>query len=158
MQQKLVPDLLKEDYQKALKKVTSFFLSNPVPFNGQNDQKQKGPRTSHQSLFRLQNKFRKVPLLVLYYLTKFDDVKQFLSYSKNYICKFMEANLWHKLFHFHLPFWIWKVWKGKKLQKFEYLENEKSFLDKIKNIFHSFWRPIIWWKNRNLIKNSTHKL
>ena len=28
--------------------------------------------------------------------------------------------------------------KGKKLQKFEYLENEKSFLDEIKNIFHSF--------------------
>ena len=28
--------------------------------------------------------------------------------------------------------------KGKKLEKFEYLENEKSFLDKIKNIFPSF--------------------
>ena len=27
---------------------------------------------------------------------------------------------------------------GEKLQKFEYLENEKSFLDEIKNIFHSF--------------------
>ena len=26
----------------------------------------------------------------------------------------------------------------KKLQKFEYLQNEKSFLDEIKNIFHSF--------------------
>ena len=26
----------------------------------------------------------------------------------------------------------------KKPQKFEYLENEKSFLDQIKNIFHSF--------------------
>ena len=26
----------------------------------------------------------------------------------------------------------------KKLQKIEYLENEKSFLDEIKNIFHSF--------------------
>ena len=26
----------------------------------------------------------------------------------------------------------------KKIQKFEYLENEKSFLDEIKNIFHSF--------------------
>ena len=24
------------------------------------------------------------------------------------------------------------------IQKFEYLENEKSFLDEIKNIFHSF--------------------
>ena len=28
--------------------------------------------------------------------------------------------------------------KGRQTQKFEYLENEKSFLDKIKNIFHSF--------------------
>ena len=28
--------------------------------------------------------------------------------------------------------------EGKKLQKFEYLKNEKSFLDEIKNIFHSF--------------------
>ena len=26
----------------------------------------------------------------------------------------------------------------KKLQKFEYLENEKSFLDEMKNIFHRF--------------------
>ena len=25
-----------------------------------------------------------------------------------------------------------------KIQKFEYLENEKSFLDEIKNSFHSF--------------------
>ena len=27
---------------------------------------------------------------------------------------------------------------GDKIQKSEYLENEKSFLDEIKNIFHSF--------------------
>ena len=46
----------------------------------------------------------------------------------------------------------------KKLYKFEYLDNEKSFLDEIKNIFHSFWRPIIWWENKNLIKNSGNKL
>ena len=63
----------------------------------------------------------------------------------------MQVNSWHhKLFHFHLSFRTWKVWKeGKKLQKFEYLENEKSFLDEMKNIFHSFWRAIIWWKNKN---------
>ena len=65
---------MKEDYQKALKKVTVFFLSNPVPFNRHNYQKQKGTGTIDQSLFRLQNKFRKIPLLVMYYLTKFDDV------------------------------------------------------------------------------------
>ena len=48
---------------KTFKKLTLFFLSNPVPFNGQSYQKQKGPGTSDQSLFRLQNKFRKIPLL-----------------------------------------------------------------------------------------------
>ena len=62
------------DYQKALKRLT-FFL-NPVPLDGQNYQKQKGPGTSNQSLFRLQNKFRKIPVLVMYYLTKFDDIIQ----------------------------------------------------------------------------------
>ena len=44
--------------------------------------------------------------------------------------------------------------EGKKLQKLEYLQNKKSFLDEMKNIFHSFWRTIIWWKNKNLIKGS----
>ena len=47
---------------------------NPVPFNGRDHEKQKGPGTSDQPLFRLQTKFRKIPLLVIYYLTKFDDV------------------------------------------------------------------------------------
>ena len=59
---------------KSLKKGNFIFLSNPVPFNRQNNQKQKGSETSDQSLFRLQSKFIKVPLLVMYYLTKFDDV------------------------------------------------------------------------------------
>ena len=34
--------------------VTLFSLSNPVPFNRQNYQKQNGPGTSDQSLFSLQ--------------------------------------------------------------------------------------------------------
>ena len=59
---------------KSLKKLTSFFLSNPVFLNGQNYQKQKGSGTSDQSLLRLQNKFKNISLLVLYYLIKFDDV------------------------------------------------------------------------------------
>ena len=67
---------MKEDYKKALKKLTSFFLSNLVPFNRQNYQKQKKLQTNDQSLLRLQNKFRKIPLLAMYYLTKFDDVIQ----------------------------------------------------------------------------------
>ena len=45
-----------------------------------------------------------------------------------------------------------KQWlKGKKegktnIQKFECLENEKSFSGKTKNIFHSFCGAIIWRK------------
>ena len=50
---------------KSLKKVNLIFLSNPVPFNGQSYQKQKEPGTSHQLLFRSQNKFRKIPLLYI---------------------------------------------------------------------------------------------
>ena len=49
---------------KSLKKGNFIFLPNPVPFNRQNYQKQKAPGTSDQSLFRLQNKFRKILLLV----------------------------------------------------------------------------------------------
>ena len=26
------------------------------------------------------------------------------------------------------------------------LKNEKSFLDKTKNVIHSFWKAIIWWE------------
>ena len=65
---------MKEDYQKVLKKLALFLLSNQVSFNGQNYQKQKGLGTSGQSFFRLQSKFLKIPLLVTYYQTKFDDL------------------------------------------------------------------------------------
>ena len=44
-------------------------------------------------------------------------------------------------FFFNYPLKQWLTGKkvGKmNIQKLEYLENEKSFLDEIKNIFHSF--------------------
>ena len=66
--------LIEKRIEKTWKKLTLFFLSNPVPFNGQSYQKLKGPGTSDQPLFRLQNKFTKISLLVIYYLTKFDGV------------------------------------------------------------------------------------
>ena len=62
------------ELSKSLKKVKFIFLPNPVPFNAQSYQKQKGPGTSDKSLFRLPNKFRKIPLLVIYNLIKFDGV------------------------------------------------------------------------------------
>ena len=133
---------MKDDYQKALKKLTLFFLSNPVPFNGQSYQKQKGSGTSDQSLFRLQNKFRKIPLFIIYYLTKFDDV---MWSSFWVIAKIESANLCksiHDIINYFssiCPFESGKCGKeGQKLQKIEYLKNEKSFLNEIKSIFHSF--------------------
>ena len=43
MQETFLKNILKEDYQKALRK---FFSFEPSPFNGQSNQKQKGPGTS----------------------------------------------------------------------------------------------------------------
>ena len=59
---------------KSLKKVIFIFLSNLVSFNGQDYKKQKGNGTSDKLLFSLQSKFRKMLLLVMYYLNKFDEV------------------------------------------------------------------------------------
>ena len=59
---------------KNFKKGNLIFLPNPVPFIRQNYQEQKGPGISDHPLFRLRNKFRKILLLAMYYLTKFDDV------------------------------------------------------------------------------------
>ena len=61
-------------FWKGFKKLTLFFRLNPVLFTGQNHQKRKGPGTSDQLLSTFWNKFRKILLLVMYYLTKFDDV------------------------------------------------------------------------------------
>ena len=84
MHQKLVPDpflilvnnpkqeivleirYFERGLSKSLKKVNFIFFSNPVPFKGQSYRKQKGPGTSDQSLFRLQNKSKKMSLLVIY--------------------------------------------------------------------------------------------
>ena len=67
------------------------------------------------------------------------NLKQFLSYSKKYTCRFMKAN--SDIINYSTsicPFEPGKCGKEEeKLQKIEYLKNEKSFLDEIKNIFHS---------------------
>ena len=100
--------------------------------------------------------FRKIPLFVIYYLTKFDSV---MWSSFWVIAKLVFPNLCKSIFDIInystsiCPFESGKCRKeGKKSQKFEYLENKKSFLDEIKNTFDSFWRAIIWWQNKNLIK------
>ena len=77
---------------KCVRKVNFILSFEPVSFNGQNHK--KGSGTSDQSLFRLQNKFRKTPLLVMYYLAKFDDViyKVVFENSENSIHKVMQVS------------------------------------------------------------------
>ena len=58
------------DHQKTFKKLTL----NPFPFNGQDYEKETMSGTNDWSLFMLQLKFKSIPLLVMYYLTKFLDV------------------------------------------------------------------------------------
>ena len=76
-------------FSKSLEKGNFLFSFELSTFH----QKEKRPGTSNQWLFMLRNKFRKIALLVMNYLTKLDDVLWLLSYSKKYICKFMQANL-----------------------------------------------------------------
>ena len=64
----------------------------------------------------------------------------------------MQANSWHQKSATSVcPFESGMCGKEEeKLQQFEYLENEKSFIDEIKNIFHNFWKAIIWRKNKQI--------
>ena len=45
-----------------------------------------------------------------------------------------------------------------EIQKSEYLENEKSFLDEIKKIFFKVFEGLSFSEKKKLIKNSSHKL
>ena len=130
---------MKEDYQKALKKLTLCFLSNPVAFNWQNYQKQKGSGTSDRWFFELQNEFKIICLFVICRLTKYNDV----MYSSFWVIpKITSANLCKSdddIINYSTSICPFESGKcGKEGKKFEYLENEKSFLDEIKNISHSF--------------------
>ena len=132
------------------------FLSNLVSFNGQSCQKQKGPGTSDQSLFRLQSKFTEISLSVIYYLTKFDDL---ILSGFWVIPKITPAHLCkpiHVIINCSTSICSFESGKcGKeeeKLQRFEYREDEKSFFDEIKHFSQFLKGYTISWKNNNLIK------
>ena len=60
---------------ESLKKVNFiFFFRTQSLLLDKVIKKQKGSVPSDRSLFRLQNKLRKIPFFIIYYLTKFDDV------------------------------------------------------------------------------------
>ena len=149
---------MKENYQKPLK-TTLFFLSNPVSFNGQSYQKQKRPGSSDMWLSRLWNKFTKISSLVIYYLTKFDGVIQssfwvIPNIAHWNLCKpihdIMTSWIIHELSFVLLN--LESVESKRKNYKNLNISRKKSFLDEIKNIFHSFWelsrgeKMKNWWK------------
>ena len=96
-----------------------FFHSNPVLFVDNVVKNKRGLElvtsvsSGHETSLK---KFLKSLHFIWRCVKKFwCNVKKFLSYSKNYICKFMHAKSWHhKLFHFHFSFWIWEVWRGRE--------------------------------------------
>ena len=137
---------MKDDYQKPFKKSILFFLPHPVPFNDQSYQKQC-PVALQTTKQGQKNSF------ISYILSDqvwWCNIKRLLSYFKNCVanvCKPIHGITSHSTSI--CPFASGKCGKeGKKLQKFEYLENKKSFFDEIKDTFHSFARAIIWWKNK----------
>ena len=101
--------------------------------------------TKQVQKFMLRNKFTSSQnfFISMYYLTKFNGViaiKRFLSYSKTTLANLCKPI--HDIINYSTsicPFESGKCGKEEeKLQKFEYLENKKSLLDEIENIFHSF--------------------
>ena len=104
---------------------------NPVPFNGRSYKKQKGLRTSDQSLLRFLNEFKKSSLWIIYYQTKFDGV----IWSGSWVIpKLTPANLCkpvHDIINYST--YICSFESGKcgqeeeKLQKLNILRTKKAF-------------------------------
>ena len=101
---------------------------------------------------------KNVSYLILYQWKKFQchtffhsqDIKPnvlFSSYLDSSWCHVISS--WYSWFIFDEALKQWLTERKKEgkmeIQIHKYLENEESFLGEIKNIFHSFWRAIIWW-------------
>ena len=75
------------------------------------------------------------------------NIKCFLGYSKNYICKFIHANSWnHKLFHFDLSFESGKCEKERKNWK---KSVGISFKSNTRGVLHF----LVWWE---ITRSPTH--
>ena len=147
---------------KSHKKVNFLFLLNPVLLNGKNHEKQKRPGTSDQSLFILSNKFRKIPLLRMYYLAKFDLIicRCFLFIPKLYLLNL--CKVFHVITNYSTFMCIFESERcgkeGKKLQTIAYLEKEEHFQMKSKAFFISFERVSFGQKKKKKIVDKTFSL
>ena len=117
----------------------------------------KGSRNSLWYTFSAWFSKKNVPYLILYQWTTFQCHTFFPSHDtkQNALLSSYFGSWWrHKLWDLSSINLQNNGWQGEKevetkIQKSEYLENEKSFLDEIKSIFHSFLRAIIWFEIKN---------
>ena len=95
-----------------------------------------GRGTSYQSLFGVQNMFRKIPFLVIYHLGNCD-FSVIPKIEVDNLCKPIHDVITVPVSSDPLNLEAVER-KEKELQKTEYLQNGKSILDQIKAIFHYF--------------------
>ena len=137
---------MKEDYQKAFKKLTFFFQTQSLLMERISKNK-RGLElvTSHSSVAKQVQKY----CFICYTLPDqvwWCNVQQLLTYSKNYIFKFMQVNWWHhKLFHFLLSYWILKLWRGREKITKIWISGERRELFRWKAFF-------IFLKDYHLVK------
>ena len=122
---------------KSLKKGNFVFSSEPSPFQWTKLSKTKGVWNYWPVALQVTKQVQKNSFIsyVLSDQVWWCNIKSFLIYSKNYTYKFMQANSWHKLFHFHLPFWIWKM---------------RNRMEKNTKIWISWeWKKIFRWNKKH---------
>ena len=119
-----------------------------VPFYGQEYEKQKWPGTSYQSVFGLQNMFRKNPFLKIYYLS---NIVNLIQSGVWVVSKIAFANLCKPVHDVRIilissdPLNLETVERKEQIQGNEYHENEKSCLHEIKSILNNFWNAFLCW-------------
>ena len=143
-----------------LKNYFYFFLLNAVLFNGKIYQKQKEP-DHYQSLLRLQNKFTKISLFVIHYLTKFDDViwSGFKWFQKTHLQLYVSQFITSKIIP--LPFVLLNLEnageKGKKYKNMNISRRKRAFQMKWKLYFKVVEGLSFGEKTKKLIKKSWWK-
>ena len=113
----------------------------------------KWSRTSFWCTFSASFFHKNVPYLILYQLTKFNVISFFLLKQNALVSSYLDHCRPHKLQHLSSIILLANGWQAKKegkteTQKFEYLDNQKSYLDEIKSIFRKYLRAVIWGKKK----------
>ena len=143
----LIEDYLMRMFVEKYTENVFILLLNPFCFH-ENYEKQKGPRNSYQSLFRLPNMLRNFLSLVIHLAISNALIQigfwVIPKVTVDNLCKFHDIVIIPLLTSSPNV----KMLEGRKLQKFEYLKNQKSVLDEMKSFYHNFFRTFCWWNKK----------